>query len=208
MTGVNYEFILPRSDTTKRDLYHCGDSGITSCYNCNAGPTCSTYCGTASGATSGQCLGGGDEILDTYLYISINGYFNYNDDATGFYTMSWVPFASVNIPAPQLQFLQDLYTQNCMPTQLLIPTFDYTSTVVVNKYWTRNNYMTGQYSCPTHEDGTRQKNVNQAYRFHSTYCTNGTEADSDTVPYCDWMVRSCVASKCCKQARSPCILPP
>lgn len=206
MTGVNYEFTLPRNDATKRDLYHCGD-GINAAFNSDMGPSCAKYCGEAQGATSqySTCLGGGKEILDSYLYLTVHGYFNYaNTDASGFYTMSWLDDSKVKIPSTQLKFLQDLYTQACMPTQMMIPTFDYTESLPINKFWTRSNYMNGKYTCKTHPDGTRQKNVNKDYKFHASYCTNGTEFDSDTVPYCEWMVRASRWNPCTR-TRSPCV---
>ena len=167
MSGVNYEKVLGRDDLTYEDRYHRTATGA--------------YCGEASKEGFYQpCLGGGDEHLDTYLYIAIHGYFNTGTETTsGFYTMTWLPYLQVTIPTAQLQFLQDLYYNTCYPTQKDTPIFDLTAPDMINQHWNREDYMDGHY--------ITGKNAFQSYLYRDVYSTNGTEIDSDTVPYCDWM---------------------
>lgn len=137
MTGANYVRVAERDDLTHEDIYHQDDSGA--------------WCGEAETTYDNPCLGGGDEILDAYIYIAIHGYFNLGEErSSGFFTMTWLPYAEVQIPGPQLQFLYDLYNNNCYPTQKDTPIFDpfdvgTSSSPLLNKHWNRGDYMSGYY---------------------------------------------------------------
>ena len=142
MDGVDYEEVRGRDDTAYEDMYHEDDTGA--------------WCGAAQTTYDNPCLGGGDEILDAYLYIAIYGYFNEGTDrSSGYYTMSWLPYAEVQVPGPQLQFLYDLYENNCYPTQQLTPVFplaDPPATDMLNQHWNRNDYMSGYYALGSAHD--------------------------------------------------------
>lgn len=165
MPSVDNTWTLERDDVANLDEYHRSTSG--------------GYCGDASlPGLYEPCLSGGNEILDAYLYMTIHGYFNAIGARTsGFYTFNWLPYASVVIPQPQLLFLQDLYYDNCWPSQQNTPIFDLSSSSTLNRFWNRADYLAGHYAF----------GANPAYMYRDVYWTSGGEVDAGTVPFCDWM---------------------
>lgn len=166
MTGLSHTFTLARDEKHNEDMYHQDASGA--------------WCGEAASSPN-PCVGGGAEILDSYLYIAIHGYFNSGTARnSGYFTFSWLPNAEVTIQPAQLQFLQDLYYGTCYPTQRHAPLFDLKSATTLNRHWNRADYIAGAYATG--------KNKNNDYLYRHIYSTNGSEVDFDTVPYCDWML--------------------
>merc|ERR1719231_1055108 len=102
-----------------------------------------TACGELSSFQSAAeyyepCYGGGEENLDTYLYVTIYGYFNEAPSGSGFYTLKWLPYASAQIPSEQREFMKELYYNTCFQTSKLTPIFDlaaYDDHADLNRHW-------------------------------------------------------------------------
>lgn len=151
-----------------RDVYHCASS-------CS----CGSYCGDgANPGSPSACSGPYSNTNGGFLYITITGKY-VRETTSGWVNFEFLPSgnAGSSIKQAQLTAVQNIWLANCWPTLQNIPVFDSTA-VQPNRHWSRRYHMAGKYSI---------NKPSSDFLYRSIFSTNGSETDSDMIPFCDWL---------------------
>jgi len=170
-TGVNWEWYFWPASTSDEIVWYENKETSKDNYHCHA-VSCSYYCGDGADADQPYtpCRGPSpDENLGD-LYISLSGYFN--DDGETVTTTATYDFLEpgFQINEDQLQAIKDIHSANCKPSQQMLPVFP------DGTHWERASHVRGDYS--VHDS---------SWNYPEVFNTSGGEADSDAIPFCDWL---------------------